>query len=110
MEQIAQLRGPSGSESMDGVATFEGLNWIFNNLISVALGFAAIILFLMLILGGFKYITSGGNPEKAAGAKATLTYAISGIVILILSILALRIISDITGANILDFSIVNKGG
>ena len=109
MDKLAQLRGPSGSEAVGGVATFEGINWIFNNLISIALGFAAIILFLMLILGGFKYITSGGNPEKAAGAKATLTYAILGMVMLILSILALRIISDITGAKILDFTVYQGG-
>ena len=109
MDKLAQLRGPSGDEVKGGIATFEGFNWIFNNLISVVLGFAAIILFLMLILGGFKYITSGGNPEKAAGAKATLTYAILGMVMLILSILALRIISDITGAQILDFTVYQGG-
>ena len=109
MDKLAQLRGPSGDEVKGDVATFEGFNWIFNNLISVVLGFAAIILFLMLILGGFKYITSGGNPEKAAGAKATLTYAILGMVMLILSILALRIISDITGAQILDFTVYQGG-
>jgi hypothetical protein len=58
----------------------------------------------MLILGGFKYLTSGGNPENAASAQKTITYAILGIVLIALSYLILLIIQTITGANVTQFS------
>jgi len=35
----------------------------------------------MVVMGGFKYITSGGDGQKAAGAKNTLVYAVIGLVI-----------------------------
>ncbi len=52
------------------------------NLISVAVGIAAVI---MMIIGGFRYITSGGNQESIKSAKNTLLYAIIGLVIVALA-------------------------
>ncbi len=48
------------------------------NLLSVAVGIAAVI---MLILGGFRYITSSGNQEAVKAAKNTIMYALIGLVI-----------------------------
>jgi hypothetical protein len=39
----------------------------------------------MIIIAGFKYITSGGDTNKVASAKSTLTYAIIGIVVVALA-------------------------
>ncbi len=36
---------------------------------------------IMLMVGGFKYQTSGGDPSKASGAKNTIIYALIGLVI-----------------------------
>lgn len=48
------------------------------NLLSVIAGLAAVI---MLILGGIKYVTSGGDSSKVASAKNTIIYALVGLVI-----------------------------
>jgi hypothetical protein len=48
------------------------------NLLSIAVGIAAVV---MLIIGGLKYITSGGDSNQISSAKSTLTYAIVGLVI-----------------------------
>jgi heme/copper-type cytochrome/quinol oxidase subunit 2 len=48
------------------------------NLLSV---FAGIIAVIMIIVGGFRYITSAGNPEAAKSARNTILYAIIGLVV-----------------------------
>lgn len=52
------------------------------NLLSVAVGILAVI---MLIVGGFRYITSAGNPEATKGAKNTILYALIGLIIVALA-------------------------
>ncbi len=78
---------------------------VYGNLVSALLAFGGIALFVMLLIGGFKYLTSGGDPKAAEEAKKTLTYAIGGVVLLAASFLVLQLIQDITGANVTEFSI-----
>jgi hypothetical protein len=48
------------------------------NILSVIVGIAAIV---MIMIGGFRYITSGGDSGKIAGAKDAIVYALVGIII-----------------------------
>jgi hypothetical protein len=48
------------------------------NILSVIVGAVAVI---MIIIGGLKYITSGGESSKTASAKNTIIYALVGLVI-----------------------------
>jgi hypothetical protein len=48
------------------------------NIISVIIGVLAVI---MIIYAGFRFITSGGNPEHTKAARNTILYAIIGLVI-----------------------------
>lgn len=52
------------------------------NILSFVVGVAAV---LMVMLGGFKYVTSGGDANSVASAKNTILYAIIGIVVFLLS-------------------------
>jgi uncharacterized membrane protein YidH (DUF202 family) len=52
------------------------------NIFSVIVGIIAVI---MLIIGGLKYITSGGDSGNVTGAKNTILYAIIGLVIVALA-------------------------
>jgi len=52
------------------------------NIISLLVGIVAII---MIIYGGFRYITSGGDSGRVGNAKNTLIYAIIGLIIVALS-------------------------
>jgi hypothetical protein len=52
------------------------------NLFSVIVGIVAVV---MVIYGGFRYVTSGGKQESVTNAKNTLLYAIIGLVIVALS-------------------------
>lgn len=52
------------------------------NLFSLIVGVVAVI---MIIVGGFRYITSGGDSANVGAAKNTILYAIIGLVIVALS-------------------------
>jgi cytochrome bd-type quinol oxidase subunit 2 len=52
------------------------------NIFSVIVGVIAVI---MIIIGGLKYITSGGESSNVSGAKNTIIYAIVGLVVVALA-------------------------
>lgn len=86
-------------------AQLSDLEALFGNAVSAILGLAGIVLFLMLIVGGFRYITSGGDPKSAGAARGTLTFAIIGLVVIAGAFLILRFIEDLTGAQVTQFKI-----
>ena len=88
--------------------TLSSFTPIFTRILSTLLPFGGIVLFVMLILGGFYFIFSGGDPRKLEGAKATITYAIAGIVLLASAFLIIQIIANFAGVPaILNFRIFN---
>jgi cytochrome bd-type quinol oxidase subunit 2 len=52
------------------------------NLFSLIVGAASVI---MIIYGGFKYITSGGSDDATKSAKNTILYALVGLIIVLLA-------------------------
>lgn len=83
------------------------LEEVFKNVVNVVLGFAGIAFFVLLLVGGFKYMTAGGDPKAIDSAKKTLTSAIAGLLIVILSYLVLVFIGTFTGVDLTQFKIVN---
>lgn len=89
-------------------ATIGDLQGLFGRAVSAIIALAGIVLFIMLITGGIKYITSGGDPKATEGAKNTITYAIGGLVLILLSYLILVILGSITGTTLTQFRIVGQ--
>lgn len=102
---MSHVLAAANVENVDGVATLRGLEGIFKNIISSLLFIAGIALFIMLVVGGIKFITSGGDPKGLEAAKKTLTYAIGGIVLVAISYLIILFIQIFTGATLTDFAI-----
>lgn len=64
------------------------------NILSVAVGIVAVI---MVVLGGFKFITSAGNAEKLKSARNSIMYAVIGLVIVALAqVLVLFVLNKAT--------------
>src|SRR3989338_7912479 len=57
---------------------FTNLSSLLNNAIPIIFPVAGLILLAYLIWGGFEFLTSLGDPKKAASAKNKITYAIIG--------------------------------
>jgi len=64
------------------------------------LGLLGLIAVIMILIGGFKWMTAGGNEEKIESAKKLLTAAIIGLVIILLAwaivIFAIGVLSNAT--------------
>ena len=53
--------------------------------------------FVMLIVGAFKWMLSGGNSQATEKARGTITYAVVGLIVALSSFIVLNLISDFTG-------------
>lgn len=87
------------------VPTFKCLEAVFSNILTVAISLAGLALFVMLVMGGFKFLTSGGDPKATGQAKQTMTYAVIGIALMALAFLIFRLIEVFTGVNVTKFEI-----
>lgn len=85
-----------------GIKCFEA---VFENLVSALVSMAGLALFVMLIIGGYKYLMSAGDPEQTASARSTMFYAIVGIVVMISTFIILRLVAWFTGVDVLKFEI-----
>jgi len=91
--------GTSGCLSPDGVATLQCIPVVLKNVVSGFLVFAGIVAVIIVIISGYKFITSRGDQKKVQGAKTSLTYAILGLIVIILSFFIINIIAYVTGAH-----------
>ncbi len=82
-----------------GVATLKCLPIVYQNLINTALIFAGAFTVGFIILAGFKLMNSGGSPDKVKSAKGTLTWAIVGLIVVLLSFFIVNFISFFTGVD-----------
>jgi uncharacterized membrane protein len=65
------------------------------NLFSVIVGIVAVV---MIIVGGFRYVISGGDSANVTDAKNTILYAIVGLIIVAISQFLVRfVLSQATG-------------
>ena len=75
---IAPPTPPSGVSNL-------GLIETINKVSSAILAIIGVIAVLFLIIGGFQYVTSAGNPDSVQKAKSTILYAIIGLIVAILA-------------------------
>lgn len=61
------------------------------NIIALVAGIGAVI---MILIGGFFYVTSAGNSERAAKAKSRILSAFIGLVVVALAWTIVRLITD----------------
>ena len=100
-EALAQVNcnpGTPGAQDTDGVNTAIGCipvndistfaAWLLERLIFVASGIA----FLLLVLGAIQILTSSGSPDRVKAGGELITSAISGLLLIILSVFLLKLI------------------
>lgn len=78
-----QTTGGSAESGLKGLAS------TIVKYFSIIVGAASVI---MIIYGGFRYITSGGDSGKVGNAKNTLIYALIGLIIVALAQLIVRVV------------------
>lgn len=97
---------------VNGVATLRCIPSLFANLINGALIFVGVAAVVMFIWGGMKFINSGGDQKQTASAKAILTYAIIGVILVLGSFAIINFIGFVTGSSdcITELDNIKTGG
>lgn len=62
-----------------------GDSGIFTTIINILLFIIGVVAVIMLIIGGIRYVVSGGDQAAVTAAKNTILYAVIGIIIAILA-------------------------
>ncbi len=84
-------------------AQLSELSIYFGNILEAIIPLIGLVSFIMVLAGGFKILTSAGDPKGMAGGKQTITLAVAGIALAIISWLILVLIKNITGVNVTQF-------
>ncbi|GAC1500706.1 MAG: hypothetical protein NVS1B10_04490 [Candidatus Saccharimonadales bacterium] len=79
-DQVLNGVGQTGSD-----CSGSGVNSAISNIMSILTFVVGIAAVVMIIISGFRYITSGGDSAKVSSAKSTLIYAIIGLAIAVLA-------------------------
>lgn len=58
---------------------------VIMSIVTILLGFLGVVFIILIIAGGYQWLTSGGNEEKIKHARDRIIHAIIGLIIIILS-------------------------
>lgn len=90
-------------DKQTGQVTLDCISVVFQNLVSAAFVFVSLVALVFVIVAGIKFTLSGGDPKQVEGARKTLTYAIIGLLLVLLSVFLLNLIAFVTGAQCIKF-------
>lgn len=82
VDQGTNETDPNGGSDVDAASKVSDITKQVINIFSWLVGIVSVI---MVIVGGFQYVTSGGDSGKVTSAKNTIMYALIGIVIVALA-------------------------
>ncbi|PIZ62422.1 hypothetical protein COY16_04455 [Candidatus Roizmanbacteria bacterium CG_4_10_14_0_2_um_filter_39_13] len=72
---------PGNTCLVNGVPTLKCGEVVIANLLFISNALVLLVLFVMFVLGSFRWMMSLGEPEKVENAKKTFTWAIIGLVV-----------------------------
>ena len=88
------LNGLNSVNTGDGPTNLTGEGGVFTTIVNVLLFIIGAVSVIMLIYGGIRYTTSGGNANSVTAAKNTIMYAIVGLVIAIFAFAIVNFVVD----------------
>ena len=75
---------PSVNGKIGSITDYGGALGLFlSNLIAVVIGFGGLFFFMNLILGGYAYITAGGDKEAVQRATGRIRNALIGMIVIL---------------------------
>lgn len=81
------------------------LQELVQRIINLSVGLAFIALTIMLVVGGVRFIVSGGDQKAIQAAGGTITWALLGILFLVLAWIILLLVETFTGVKVTTFCI-----
>jgi hypothetical protein len=93
--QVGEIKCGANSAATGDCATAPpgpSLHDIIARIINIISSLVAVVSVIMIMVGGFRYVTSGGDSNKVGSAKSTITNAIIGLVIAVFAQVIVRFV------------------
>jgi len=100
MPPDAIVNNPSVSVNLGTGNGVTAVQLLLQNFINFAFGIVGLVFLLMLIRGGYEYITAGGDKEAIQKATRHLTTAFVGSVIILSIFAIMRVVEILFGINL----------
>lgn len=84
------------------ILTLRCIPILFEGAIRYLLIFAGLIALIFIIIGGIKLITSSGDSKQVDAARKTITWAVIGLALILMSFAIVRFVGAITGVNCIN--------
>lgn len=97
----AAVSGGDIEEHLGGGWPFSDLGKVLSSFLQIATITAGILVFVYLLLGGIKYISSGGDEKAVTSAKNQITTAIVGLLLVVSAYAITKIVERVFGVSIL---------
>ncbi len=98
LQIFGTITDPTGSNSQNGSGLFSLLNSIFQ----LAGVVAGIFFIVQLILAGYGYLSSNGDPKKAEASWAKITQSLIGLIIVASAFVIASVVGAFLNINILN--------
>jgi len=96
---MGMSEGANSAKGVDQATELFGQSGTFRTITNVLLFLIGAVSVIMLIIGGLRYVVSGGDSTAVQNAKNTILYAIVGVIVAILAYAAVSfIISSFSGS------------
>lgn len=90
-------------------AKISDLNTVAQTVLMAVLALVGIASLVMLLVGGFQFLTAAADKDSAQKAARTLTYAIAGLVLTLSAWIILKFLGDFLGLDFSNFTICLPG-
>jgi hypothetical protein len=98
---------PAGGQTANSITTLynpiRGYNSLTDLLVNIMKGFLGILAVwavAFIVIGGFRMVVSSGSEEAVLAAKKTITWAVLGLLVAVLSFAIIAIVQNLIGVNV----------
>ena len=90
-----------------GLGRISDLGFLVSAAIGTVFLLSGMLVFIMLVWGGFKFIISGGDPKATGQARSIMLYAILGVFLVVIAYFLLALIHNVTGVDVTCVKFLN---
>lgn len=88
-----------GGTGIGQILTINCIPLLLEKFIYYSLLFAGVVALVLIIVGGIKLITSSGDSKQVDSGRKIITWAIIGLIVILMSFAVVRFVSAVTGVS-----------
>jgi len=96
---VGAFTGPGDVPIAPGIGSIEEVFDFLKVIVQWLLVFGLLLAVAMIIWGGIKYITAGGNQEKAGEGAKIVGYSLIGVAVMVLAYALVNIVASFLGVS-----------